>query len=73
MNATQRNATKVLERLIDLVKENEDDAKVISEYLELMLDELHQDDFFGTEGQIDPRGDFRNGYWTMKKVEGMDG
>lgn len=73
MNGTQRNATKVLERLIDLVKENEDDAQVISEYLELMLDELHQDDFFGTEGQIDPRGDFRNGHWTMKKVEGIDG
>ena len=29
--------------------------------LENVLDELHGNDFFGTEGQLDPRGDARDG------------
>ena len=26
----------------------------------------------GTEGQNDPRGDMRNGEWSMDRVEGID-
>lgn len=36
------------------------------------LDDLMSDDFFGTEGQSDPRGDARNGEWSMWRVEGID-
>lgn len=30
------------------------------------------EDAFGTEGQCDPRGDFRDGEWSMKRVQGVD-
>lgn len=70
MNSTQKNLVTVLRRLEDHVKLYPDDAEVISEMLESMLDDLHQDDFFGTEGQWDPRGDFRDGKFTMGNVQG---
>lgn len=36
------------------------DEKIIAESFNAMLDDLASDDFFGTEGQNDPRGDRRN-------------
>ena len=47
----------------------EDDAEMFAETLEIMLDDIHSNDGFGTEGQCDPRGDFRSGKWSMKKVQ----
>ena len=35
------------------------DRKVISEHFDNMLEELANSDFFGTERQLDPRGDQR--------------
>jgi len=58
--------------MIDQVEEDEDYAEVYAEELEGLLENLHQCDFFGTEGQNDPRGDFREGVWSMLKVEGID-
>lgn len=72
LNQTQLRVQKVLERLQELSAQSPDDAEGISEMLETSLSELHGDDFFGTEGQSDPRGDFRDGRWTMSKVQGVD-
>lgn len=40
--------------------------------LDTALDELHSCDFFGTEGQCDPRGDFRDDSWSLYYVQGVD-
>lgn len=72
MNKQQKRTIKVLERMIEFCKEDSVNADIFTELLEPLLRELHGDDFFGTEGQCDPRGDFRNGTWSMTKVEGID-
>jgi len=71
MNYTQRCVIKVLERMIEMAKANEDDADMFAEVLDDALDDIHGSDGFGTEGQDDPRGDFRNGEWSMDNVEGV--
>ena len=63
---------KVLERIAKQVLHDEDELPAWADALEDMLQLLHNDDFFGTEGQSDPRGDFRNGAWSMSLVEGVD-
>lgn len=40
--------------------------------LEAGLSILAQSDAFGTEGQLDPRGDAREGTWSMHCVQGLD-
>ena len=72
MNKTQKRVIKVLERLIEEVKNDADFASFFSDDLENVLTEIHSNDGFGTEGQCDPRGDFRNGNWSMTHVEGID-
>ncbi len=54
----QKNTIKVLERLIEDVKniDNPKTMKYFAESLDVMCDDLLGDDFFGTEGQFDPRG-----------------
>jgi len=37
-----------------------------------MLNTLQSEDAFGTEGQNDPRGDFRESNWSMEYVQGID-
>ncbi len=69
MNAQQKRVVLVLQRLQKMVEYSDVDAGVLSDELEVMLNDLHSNDFFGTEGQCDPRGDFRNGLWSMNKVE----
>ena len=66
---TQSNICVVLHRLEDLVKKDKDFAEVFSNDLESMLEDIHNQDGFGTEGQNDPRGDFRNGMWSMENIE----
>lgn len=61
----------VLNRLAKIA-EDEDEAESISGPLEMMLSDLHGEDFFGTEGQCDPRGDFRDDEWNMSYVQGVD-
>lgn len=72
MNKQQKRTIKVLERMIELCKENDSDAEMFADELQPILHELAGNDAFGTEMQCDPRGDFRNGNWSMKKVEGID-
>lgn len=65
MNRLQENALIVLDNIKKLIIDNPDDVEEWSSVLEEMLDDLHGTDFFGTEGQDDPRGDFRDGQWSL--------
>ena len=62
----------VLSRLIHMCHNDADLAEEVCDDINDMLNYLHEDDTFGTEGQLDPRGDFRNGSWSMDRVEGVD-
>lgn len=69
----QKRNELVLQRLIAFSNDDKNGAKHLAEYLDVMLDDLCMDDFFGTETQCDPRGDGREGPWsTVKRVEGID-
>jgi hypothetical protein len=69
----QERVIKVLDNMKAMALENEDDAEMFAEGLDFYLNELNGEDAFGTEGQSDPRGDFRDGDWSMKHVQGIDG
>lgn len=63
--ATVKNVSKVLRAWADCI-DNDDCAngstfgrKVIASRLNALLDDLVDEDFFGTEAQCDPRGDQR--------------
>jgi hypothetical protein len=62
----------VFDRIKEMAAEDEDDCNILLNAFDKMLSDLNCDDFFGTEGQSDPRGDFRNGEWSMFNVEGVD-
>lgn len=70
----QQRVLKVLERISDMVRKDDDDAGFWATELQVITDTMHGNDFFGTEGQCDPRGDFRNGYWHLEDgpIEGVD-
>lgn len=72
MNITQQRVIKVLDRIKQQVLDDEQEAEMWSESLNDMLENMLSYDYFGTEGQSDPRGDFRNGDWGMDRVEGVD-
>ena len=65
MSNTQDNIIKILPKLLEECKDDDFFAEVLAETLEVFLDSLASDDFFGTERQCDPRGDFRNGNWSL--------
>lgn len=68
----QQRVAKVLERMAAMAAESNSDANMFADALENMLDEIASDDGFGTERQMDPRGDCRNARYSMKRVEGVD-
>lgn len=57
---TRKGARRTLERLADLIEQGGPDASELVARLNDMLDGALGDDLFGTEGQLDPRGDRRN-------------
>lgn len=70
MTKIQNNVVTVLKRMLATAEADADEAEMFADDLDRMLDEIHSNDGFGTEGQCDPRGDFRNGKWSIrKKVE----
>jgi hypothetical protein len=50
------NAVRAFQRILELPKDTRDD---ILQAFDGALDELRDSDLFGTEGQLDPRGDPR--------------
>lgn len=57
---TRENARQVLMNIANRMDTDEGDADVYCDEMNSMLDELLGQDFFGTEGQLDPRGDRRD-------------
>lgn len=72
MSKTQERVIKVLENMTAMTEQEEHYASMFSDSLEAMIEDLMGRDAFGTEGQCDPRGDFREGDWSMDRVEGID-
>lgn len=72
MTITQDRVVKVLDRIKQQVLDDDQEAEMWSESLNDLLEDMLSNDYFGTEGQSDPRGDFRNGEWSMDRVEGVD-
>lgn len=60
----------VLRRLFCFLRSDKTAMAAFSDALDVMLDDAG--DLFGTEGQLDPRGDQRDSRWTMKQVQGID-
>jgi hypothetical protein len=70
MTKSQRNIKTVLTRLIAFSEQADKESNIeLSAQLDSMLDELKGNDFFGTEAQLDPRGDGREGNFTMNRVQ----
>ncbi len=57
MMLTTKNAKAVFNRILSMAKE---DQKMVLDRFNTVLDELCEEDAFGTEGQNDPRGDHRD-------------
>lgn len=61
MKITPTNYCDVLDNLKEAFHgATKAEMKTLCNSVNAMLDELRDDDFFGTEGQNDPRGDHRN-------------
>lgn len=72
MTEIQQRVLKVLDKMRAMAAASEDDARLFADILEDGLDELLDNDCFGSEGQCDPRGDQREGDWNMGNVQGID-
>jgi hypothetical protein len=55
---TKRNFLKVAKNILEL--EHDPTRKEIFDRFNKMLDEMCEEDCFGTESQLDPRGDHRD-------------
>ena len=62
----------VMDRMIALARSSLQDAVAFASSMDDMLDEIRSEDGFGSEAQTDPRGDGRDGEWSMRCVEGID-
>ena len=74
LNKDQNRLFIVLDRFYKYVKENPElledvTLDIFYDNLECFLNDLQNNDYFGTEGQFDPRGDFRENYWSMTYVD----
>ena len=57
---TVEGLVEIWELFMDEAAHSVYSRKTLSEQFNRMLDELFSNDFFGTEGQCDPRGDHRD-------------
>lgn len=69
LSRDQESILTVLDRIKEGVKEDSEDAACWAKSLGCMLDNLQEEDFFGSEASTDHRGDFRNGEFTMLRIE----
>ena len=65
MTESQKSLLFVLDRMKKMALESNYIANDFIGGLDAMLDDLLAEDIFGTEGQMDPRGDQREGEWTV--------
>jgi hypothetical protein len=72
MIKTQKRVGKVLRKMEQLAKDDEFFAELFSDELERSLTVLKDNEHFGSEGQCDPRGDGRDGEFSMHHVQGVD-
>ena len=65
------NVIRVLDEIKSRVENPDYDGAVDewAESLDQMLDEMKGNDQFGDEASTDPRGDFRNGEWSIWEME----
>jgi hypothetical protein len=68
----QLNVKALLLNMVTMVMQDKENAYMFAVMLQNGLDELEEEDAFGTEGQSDPRGDMRKGKWSASNVEGVD-
>lgn len=57
---TKTTASRVLRRMADMSDRDPDFAQMFAEAIDPILTDLECEDAFGTEGQLDPRGDHRD-------------
>jgi hypothetical protein len=70
MKTLKKNLITVLNRISNDVSISDDETvELWASAFDEMLDNLKDNDFFGTEGQNDPRGDNRNAKWTIKNIK----
>ena len=55
----KENIVETMKKFGEFLEENFEDCKPDIEKINNILDDLRNDDYFGTEGQCDPRGDGR--------------
>lgn len=73
MTAEQRRLGMVLDRIRARMLSDMDEAAMYAEAFDQMLNDMAGFDAFGTEGQLDPRGDGRDGEWSVvRRVQGVD-
>lgn len=72
MSMKKTRVKAVLMNMINMCDQDEMYAEDFSFGLEELLNEMQSNDAFGTEGQCDPRGDFRDGHWSMDQVQAID-
>lgn len=72
LSVEQQRVSTVLRRMLHQVESDPKDAEMYAGELEILLSDLANEDAFGTEAQKDPRGDHREGEWSMSHVEGVD-
>jgi hypothetical protein len=65
------NILRVLEEIKTRVErpDSEDAVNEWAESINTMLDDMKNNDQFGSEASTDPRGDFRNGEWSIFEME----
>lgn len=68
---TKANVLRVIEEIKRRVEQPEYEGAVDewAESIDSMLDEMKNNDQFGSEGQTDPRGDFRDGEWSIFEMQ----
>jgi hypothetical protein len=65
------NILRVLEEIKTRVERPDSEGAVNewAESIDTMLDDMKNNDQFGSEASTDPRGDFRNGEWSIFEME----
>lgn len=74
MSTMEEKLVYIFEKLIEYVESNDDDVNNhFADHVETMLNDMNDMDLFGSERQSDPRGDFRDGDWSIfGSIQGLN-